>query len=90
MKTLPRGTSSEQYHHLLVEVGSLLAPGVFHKVLVREREGAGQGEEGREVTSAAFDSYLHELGSWSKSSLEGRERVEEHREAIGWEDERER
>lgn len=88
LKTLPSGTSSERYHHLLVEVGSLLAPGVFDKVLVREREGLGEGH--REVTSAEFDSYLHEVGSWSRNCLGGRERVEQHREAIGREEEKER
>ena len=88
LKTLPKATSSSKYHHLLVEVGSQLAPGVFDKVLVREREGAGQ--VGREVTSAEFDVYLRELGSWSKRCLEGRARVEQHRETIGREEERER
>ena len=43
-----------------------------------------------EVTSAEFDAYLLELGSWSKCCLGGRERVEQHRESIGREEERER
>ena len=90
LKTLPKGTSAANYHHLLVEVGCQLAPEVFHKVLVTEREGAGTGEGGLEVTSAEFDAYLLELGSWSKRCLGGRERVEQHKESIGREEERER